>query len=159
MPLNPVDKMESPKTFQYNEEQAVDWQLLLDHTPRKIPYSGKVDPKGGLVDIVLRKGVMMDPQVQLIQFRPRDPEDTTEYRPLVPKVYDGEQWVTVRDYVQKKTYDWCKAQPILSDHVAGHMPDVAPETKHHGRFPPNAYEVNMIGYDDSQPFHIFRFDQ
>ena len=147
MPLNPTDKMTSPRTFRYDEDGAKDWEAFIKYCPRKLNVSGKVDPKGGLVDLMMKKGTMTNASVTLYQFRPLEENDTTEYKKLRPLVYDGTKFVPVGEYVQSQKCAWCKTNPALADRVAGYWADRESETIHHGKFPPNAYECNSIQFD------------
>ena len=147
MPLNPTDKMESPKTFQYDEDAARDWEAFVKYCPRKLNVRGKVDPRGGLVDITMKTGVMTNPSVTMYQFRPRLIGDEFEYPKLRPLAYDGERWLPVGEYVQSQKCNWCMTDPPLGDRVAGHFGDRASETHHNGKFPPNAYGDSSPGFD------------
>ena len=147
MPLNPVDKMESPVTYYYDEDGARDWADLIKYCPRKLNHQGKIDPNGGLVDILYKRGSMTNTSITMIQFRPARENDMCRYKRMSPKVYDGERWVRVSEYVQSQKCGWCKTNPALMDRAGGHMEDRPQETNHHGEFPITANDFPVIRFD------------
>ena len=135
MPLNPTQTSNGKVlTFQYDEDGAYEWAAMLKYMDRKLPNSGNVNPCGGLVDVITGD----DGSVRQLQFRNREPGDDTVYHGMTPKVYNGESWVPVTEYVDKKHGDWA-AKTSPGERVAGYIPDMDDGSHHTGKFPPSAY--------------------
>ena len=130
MSLNVEPKFIHPKRFQYDEDGARAWAAVIRYSVHKLNVSGKVNPKGGLVDIIMKDGTFRN-----IEFIDRQPNDDFDYLPISPKVWDGEAWVPADEYVCGRCCSW-KHSHTPNQLAAGHLPETVIDTHHHGKFPP-----------------------
>jgi len=132
MSLNPTEPMNHPVTFEYDAEHAWDWAMVVKHLTRKLSMTGKVDPCGGLVDVLMCGG-----GIAMLQFRRREPGDHRRYAHLSPKIYNGTEWVPAAAYVEEGLDRWRRAAKLV-DNIGGRMPDMPDRVHHKGKFPPGS---------------------